>query len=170
MGRLTTVCAAIALLAPAGASAGPALRHPSAVPYRVKAPVASGPAGNATVFTRALIAKDGVSTVEVATAPFGTPATAPITAVQVRALKPSGAMAFVRNFTDTRIGTLLWPFADLVAGQALQIDVHVDDATAPRTDVAMLQDVVRLRPDLRVTAVKTSRRDWRARYVFADRR
>jgi hypothetical protein len=153
MGRFTIVCAVMALV-PGTVLAEEARRAPNTVRYRVTAPAVSGPAGNATVYTRALIAKDGVGTVEIATAPFGTVATAPITFVQVRALRPSGGVAFARNFTDTRIGTLLWPFADLAAGQKLQLDVHVDDNTVPRTDVAMLEDVVRLRPDLRVTAVK----------------
>jgi hypothetical protein len=157
MGRLTMLCAVTALV-PGTLLAQEPRRAPNAVPYRATASVVSGPAGNATVYTRALVAKDGAGTVEISTAPFGTWATVPITFVQVRALRPSSGVAFVRNFTDVKQGSLLWPSADLVVGQRLQLDVHVDDKTLPRTDVAVLEDVVRRRPDLRVTALKVQPR------------
>ena len=157
MGRLTMLCAVTALV-PGTLLAQEPRRAPNAVPYRVTAPGVSGRAGNATVYTRALVAKDGFGTVEISTAPLDTWATLPITFVQVRGLRPSGGVAFARNFTDVRQGSLLWPNAPLAPGQKLQLDVHVDDNTVPRTDVAFLEDVVRRRPDLRVIDVKVQPR------------
>src|SRR5438067_4660481 len=145
---------AMSALSPALALAAPPTAISNTIPYRVSAPVATGRDGNATVVSRALIARDGTTSVEIATAPFDVGPQDAITHLLIKALTPSGAVAFARAYNDTiPKGWTVLTFNDLVRDQALWLEAHVDDRSLPRTDVVILSDVVRRRPDVRVDAV-----------------
>lgn len=146
---------ALSLLRPVTAAAAPPQSVPNAVPYRVSAPVATGRDGTASVSSRALMSADGTTTIELATAPFGTEPQDAISTVLLKAIAPSGRILFTRVFNDTVwSGRVAWTFGDLVLGQAISLEAHVNDRILPRTDVATIDDVVRRRPDLRVIDVR----------------
>jgi len=145
---------AMSVLSPATALCEPPARTSNAVPYRVSVPVATGREGTATVASRALMNRDGTTTVEIATAPFDFGPTDAITHLLFKALTPSGDVAFARTYNDTiPNGYVALTFSDLVREQVLQLQAHVDDRLNPRTDVVSVTDVVRRRPDVRVTAI-----------------
>ena len=127
--------------------------HPNSQKYRDRGfHPASGSAGAATVSTRALLDKSGMTEVEVTTGTFEDPAGAPpapgaLSKVQVKAFTPSGDLAFTTNYTGLSGGSARFPFANLPHGATVQVQTLVGEADA-RTDVVTLRDVVHLRPDL----------------------
>src|SRR5436190_16678411 len=155
----TVACVwSVMCLASGTAFAEPPARISNAIPYRVTVPPATGRAGNATVFSRALLARDGTTTVEIATAPFATTPLDGISKIQVKALAPSDDVVFVRNANAPAAGgAIRWAFDDLVLAQPLRLDVHVDDHTSSRTEVVTVDDIVRRRPDVRVIALSIPR-------------
>jgi hypothetical protein len=155
---LVGIVIAVLALSSTAAFAEPPAAVSNTVPYRVTVPVATGRDGTATVVSRALIAHDGTTTIDIATAPFGTPAEDAITRILIRALTPSGATVFTRTYDDAiPNGSVAWTFDDLLAGQTVHLDVHVNDRALPRTDLVEIDELVRRRPDLRVEMIRAPR-------------
>ena len=97
---------------------------------------ATGRSGDASIETRTLLGRDGIATLELT-------ANGAVEKVQVKT-----PAAPAKNFNDTvvALGNLPWH-------TPVSIQANVASATGERTEVVDANDVVRLRPDLRVNSV-----------------
>jgi hypothetical protein len=123
--------------------------HPNSEKYRDRGfHPATGRTGTATVSTRALLDKSGTTDVEVTTGTFdGAAAPGMLSKVQIKAITPSGKVAFTNNYTGLSGGSARFPYTTLPHGAGVQVQTLVQ-GDGPRTDVVTLSDVVHLRPDL----------------------
>ena len=124
--------------------------HPNSQKYRDRGfHPATGTAGAATVSTRALLDKSGTTDVEVTTGTFDGPAVpGSLTKVQVKALTPSGKLAFTDNYLGLTGGSAGFPYTRLPHGTTVQVQTVVQGVNGAATDVVTLSDVVHFRPDL----------------------
>jgi hypothetical protein len=119
---------------------------------------AIGRDGNATVQARALLARDGVTTLDVTTGELdqgGAPGS--IAKVQVKAFdrRDTSQVRWIETYTPDKKGddgTIKEKFADLRANDLLQVKTHVDGIDRG-TDVVTLRERVKRRPDLAVLTV-----------------
>jgi len=174
-----SIFAAAALLAPAGgALAGrPVFQHHRAEgesedhdhPKQRGARPTKTSVGDLTLRSRALLAKDGNTQIEVTTGPFDKSAPGNISHVHVRAVDPSGRdgdddkdgkkgkeLRFRREYNHLRGGGYFVsdPLPGLPHGQNLRIEAKAK-GSAHRDEVeAKWRDVVLYRPDLVVTEIK----------------
>ena len=125
--------------------------YPAAYRYRdngVKN--ATGRSGDAAIESRTLLARDGIATLELTSGAFD-----PMTAngaVEKVQVKTPGAPA--TNFNDTSdTGFFTATLGDLAWHTPVAIEAHVASVTGERTEVVDANDVVKLRPDLRVNSV-----------------
>ena len=183
--KVLSIFAAAALLAPAGgALAGrPVFQHHRAEgesedhdhPKQRGARPTKTSVGNLTLRSRALLAKDGNTVVEVTTGPFDKSAPGNISRVHLRAVDPSGRdddddkdgkdrkdgkegkeLRFRREYNHLRDGGYFasGPLPGLPHGQNLRIEAKAK-GSAHRDEVeAKWRDVVLYRPDLVVTEIK----------------
>ena len=106
---------------------------------------ATGRSGDATIEARTLLGRDGVATLEL---------TSNGAVEKVQAKTPAGPAT---NFNDTGdTGFFSAALGDLTWHTPVAIEAHVASVTGERTEVVDANDVVRLRPDLRVNSVTVS--------------
>jgi len=125
--------------------------HPNSEKYRDSGfQPATGRSGSASVSTRALLDKAGTTDVEVTTGTFDSgPAPGALRMVQVKALTPSGNLAFTDNHTGLSAGaTATFSYTTLPHGTSLQVQSTVVGSDGSRTDVVTLATAVYFRPDL----------------------
>lgn len=110
---------------------------------------ATGRSGSSTLAARALLGKDGVTTLDVTTGSFeADAATRPLTRVQVKQLDDGGNVLRTVNHNGLESGgTASFDYAGLPRGRRLQVQGNV--AEPHRTAVVTVDETVHLRPDLR---------------------
>ena len=121
----------------------------------------TGRAGGATMSARALLGKDGNTTVEITTNPaaltnFDAPGTAPgaFSKVQYKPLTQLGNPLYAQNFTaNTTTGYYEFTTPSAYRAEQVQIQGNITGIDQNRTDVVTLVETVKLRPDLVVKNV-----------------
>lgn len=114
-------------------------------------PAATGRSGAASLTARALLGKDGRTSVELTTGALDSAAPAPgrIVKAQLKPLQSSGEPTYARNFAGLAGGgTFSTSVNDLRRGQQLQAQANVTGIDPNRTDVVTVVETVKLRPDL----------------------
>ncbi|HEX8351980.1 MAG TPA: hypothetical protein VF611_03590 [Pyrinomonadaceae bacterium] len=158
---LTSLAASLLALplAPAAgaqAAAGAASRVPRLIPNARKyrdtgLPAATGRSGSATLTARALLGKDGQTSVELTTGALdaATPAPGRIVKAQLKPLGGTGEPLYARNFAGLNGGgAFATGVNDLRRGQQLQAQANVTGVDPNRTDVVTVVETVKLRPNL----------------------
>lgn len=143
---------------PAMSQSIPAYAIPSAKHYRESGVGnAHGRTGSASMTARALLGKDGNTTIEVTTGLLDSADTPPGTfkKIQLKPLDSDGNALFAQNFTPLSTGpgyyTFNWP--SLYRHQQAQIQGNITGIDN-RTDVVTVVDTVKMRPDLAFTKYK----------------
>ena len=132
----------------------PPQRTSNSVKYRDEgAQPATGQSGSATLAVRALLGKDGNTTVEMTTGEFDWWPWGPgnISKVKLVLLGPDEARTITRSFSPDSGGTVALSIPDLQRGQPIDVQAHVTDLDPARTDIVQVSTRVYLRPDLRVS-------------------
>lgn len=114
-------------------------------------PAATGRSGSASLTARALLGKDGQTSVELTTGALdaSTPAPGNIVKAQLKPLKSNGEAAYARNFAGLAGGgTFNTTVNDLRRGQQVQAQANVSGIDPNRTDVVTVVETVKLRPAL----------------------
>jgi hypothetical protein len=115
---------------------------------------ATGRAGSAVLTTRALLGKDGMTTLDVSTGELDaiTPAPGTLSRVEVKLLTPKGKTVWRHKYKTRRgNGSAQYVYGGLIRGSVLEVEAKVRDIEPHRTDVATVVDTVQLRPDLAAT-------------------
>lgn len=114
-------------------------------------PAATGRSGAASLTARALLGKDGQTSVELTTGALdsATPAPGDITKAQLKPLSSTGEATYARNFAGLAGGgTFSTSVNDLRRGQQLQAQANVTGIDPKRADVVTVVETVKLRPNL----------------------
>ena len=114
-------------------------------------PAATGRSGAASLTARALLGKDGQTSVELTTGALdsATPAPGQIVKAQLKPLRSNGEAAYARNFAGLAAGgTFNTTVNDLRRGQQVQAQANVTGIDPNRTDVVTVVETVKLRPDI----------------------
>jgi hypothetical protein len=115
---------------------------------------ATGRSGSATMTARALLGKDGNSTVELTTGTLDSSATPPgsFSKVQYKPFDSSGNPLFTQNFGPLSTSGGYYNFASpsLYRAEQLQLQGNISGIDNNRTDVVTVVETVKLRPDLAV--------------------
>lgn len=111
---------------------------------------ATGRSGSASLTARALVGKDGATTLEMSTGQLDTYGTPPgnINRAQIKPLNENGEPLNVRNFNGSGRGYFQTSVNDLYRGQQVQMQAIVDGIDGNRTNVVTLIETVKLRPDI----------------------
>jgi hypothetical protein len=136
---------------PGTALAARPVLHPGSERYRVSAPPSTGRSGSATLTARALLGKDGETTVEVSTATLDTATLAPgnISKLQIKLLDGQGRVRAAQNHTRLSSGgRLQLSLEGLGRGQPMQLQANIEGIDRARTDVVTVRTHVQLLPDL----------------------
>ena len=112
----------------------------------------TGRSGSASVTGRALLGKDGTTTVELTTGQLDTDDTKPgsINKSQIKPLDENGEALYARNYTNSG-GYFSTTVNDLHRGQQVQMQATINGIDAYRTNVVTVVETVKLRPDLSPT-------------------
>lgn len=112
---------------------------------------ATGRSGSASLTARALLGRDGATTVELTTGGLdgGGPRPGNINKAQLKPLDEYGEALYARNYTGLVVGGYFQTNVnDLRRGQQVQAKANVEGIDAARTDVVTVVETVKLRPDL----------------------
>jgi hypothetical protein len=143
----------VLVAAPGPALAAKPVLHPATERYRESAPPATGRSGSATLTARALLGKDGATTVEVSTSTLDTATLAPgnIAKLQIKLLDSQGKVRATENHANLSSGGRLQRvLPGLGRGQPLQLQANIEGIDGARMDVVTVRTAVRLLPDLAV--------------------
>ncbi|HEX8337097.1 MAG TPA: hypothetical protein VF621_10235 [Pyrinomonadaceae bacterium] len=124
-------------------------------------PAATGRSGSASLTARALLGKDGQTSVELTTGALdsATPAPGQIVKAQLKPLSSTGEATYARNFAGLAGGgTFNTNVNDLRRGQQVQAQANVTGLDPNRTDVVTVVETVKLRPDLSAARLEAPRR------------
>lgn len=141
------------LVAPGAALAARPVLHPGTQRYRESAPASTGRSGSATLVGRALLSREGSTTVEVSTATLDSATLAPgnISKLQIKLLDSQGRVRGVDNHVKLSSGGRLQRvLTGLGRGQPLQLQANIEGIDGARTGVVTLGMQVQLLPDLAV--------------------
>jgi hypothetical protein len=114
---------------------------------------ATGRAGSANMTARALLSKDGTTTVEVTTGTFDSTNTPPgsFGKLQFKPLNAAGNALFAQNyFPTTASGYYSFVSPSLHRAEQIQLQGNITDIDRNRTDVVTVVETVKVRPDLAV--------------------
>ena len=114
---------------------------------------ATGRSGSASLTGRALLGKDGATTVELSTGPLDAGQANPgnITKSQIKPLDENGEPLYARNYANSSGGYFTTTVNDLHRGQQVQMQATINGIDANRTNVVTVVETVKLRPDLSPT-------------------
>lgn len=132
--------------------------HPITEKYRdAGAHPATGRSGSAAIEARALLGKDGATDIDVTTGRFE-PASAPagsLAKVQIKLLADDGSVMQTDNYKKglTGGGNAAFSYDGLRRGQRTQVQASVTGIDPNRTDIVTIQDLVRLRPDIKAVSL-----------------
>ncbi len=118
---------------------------------------ATGRAGSANMTARALLGKDGNSTVELTTGVLDSSTTPPgsFAKVQFKPFTAAGNPLFAQNFTPltTTSGYYSFTWPSLHRAEQIQLQGNITGIDRNRTDVVTVVETVKLRPDLTVQSL-----------------
>jgi hypothetical protein len=118
---------------------------------------ATGRSGSANMTARALLSKDGSSTIELTTGALDSPRVPPgsFAKVQFKPLDQSGNALFAQNFNHLSTPTGYYSFTSgaLYRKQQIQLQANITGIDQNRTDVVTLVETVKRLPDVAVTNV-----------------
>jgi hypothetical protein len=111
---------------------------------------ASGRSGSASLTGRALLDKNGGTTIELSTGQLDTSDTTPgnINKSQIKPLDENGDALYARNYANAGGGYFTTTVNGLHRGQQVQMQASISGIDANRTNVVTLVETVKLRPDL----------------------
>lgn len=148
---LLTAIAIAALATPSFAANDKPARISNSVKYKDSAPFARATVRDASIQTRALLGRDGVTTIEITTGQLDVANSATGTLEKVQ-LKVSGKNGWTKNYNNAKsTGTFVLPVSGLTRGTVIQI--HANVRTSRNVQVLQVTDTVRLRPDLQVGTI-----------------
>ena len=115
---------------------------------------ATGRSGSASLTARALLGKDGATTIEMTTGQLDTDAATPgaIRKAQLKPLDENGEALYARNFTGAS-GYFSTNVNDLHRGQQVQMQATINGIDLNRTNVVTVVETVKVRPDLSPTTI-----------------
>ena len=119
-------------------------------------PSAKGRSGSATLTARALLGKDGQTSIEMTTGTLDEATSAPgqLVKAQLKPINNKGETMYARNFTGlTGGGSFATTANDLHRAQQLQVQANVTGIDPNRTDVVTVVETVKLRPDLSASSL-----------------
>jgi hypothetical protein len=119
-------------------------------------PSARGRSGSATLTARALLGKDGQTSIEMTTGTLddATPAPGQIIKAQLKPINNNGETIYARNYTGlTGGGRFAVTLNDLRRAQQLQVQANVNGIDPNRTDVVTVVETVKLRPDISASSL-----------------
>jgi hypothetical protein len=131
-------------------------RVSNAVKYSDKgANPVTGRSGSASLTTRALLGKDGVTLVEISTGALdGTNALGKLEKVQNKLFGTSGDLLLTTNYNHLSIGSYAsYTYSSLARNSNVQIQANVTGIDPSRTDVVTVTSPVKLRPDPAVNSL-----------------
>lgn len=149
---LTIVCWMMATIPLTAMAARPEL-HPGHLRYRDSSPPTQARVGKAALAARALVGKEGETTIDVSTSTLDTAAIPPgnISRLQLKLVDHQGRLRDVQNHNGLSSGGRLQLIAGgLERGLTLQLQAHIQGHGSPRTEVVTLETKVLRRPDLTV--------------------
>lgn len=114
---------------------------------------ASGRTGSAQLTARALLGKDGDTSIELTTGALDSSATPPgsLSKVQFKPLDPNGDALFAQNFTPLSTPTGYYAFSSSILSRHQQTQLQANiEGIDHRTDVVTLIETVKFRPDIAV--------------------
>jgi hypothetical protein len=148
---LLTAIAIAALATPSFAANNKSSRVSNNIKYKDSAPYRRAATGDASIQTRALLGRDGTTTIEITTGQLDVANSATGTLEKVQ-LKVSGKNGWTKNYNNAKsTGTFILPVTGLTRGTTIQI--HANVRTSRNVQVLQVTDTVRLRPDLQVAAI-----------------
>jgi hypothetical protein len=111
---------------------------------------ATGRSGSASLTGRALLGKDGATTVELSTGQLENAGANPgtINKSQMKPLDENGEALYARNYANSSGGYFTTTVNDLHRGQQVQLQATINGIDANRTNVVTVVETVKLRPDL----------------------
>lgn len=114
---------------------------------------ATGRSGAASLTARALLGKDGTTTVEMSTSQLDTNTTPPgnINRTQLKPLDENGEALYARNYVGGAGGYFNTSVNDFHRGQQVQMQATISGIEGSRTNVVTLVETVKVRPDLSPT-------------------
>ena len=114
---------------------------------------ATGRSGSASLTARALLGKNGITTVEMSTGQFDTNAPTPgnINRTQLKPLNEIGEALYARNYVGAGGGYFNTTANDLHRGQQVQMQATINGIDGNRTNVVTVVETVKVRPDLSPT-------------------
>lgn len=118
---------------------------------------ATGRSGAATMTARALLGKDGNTTIELTTGTLDSLTTPPgsFDRVQFKPFSGTGNLLYTQNFTPaSSTGYFSFTSPSLYRSEQVQLQGNISGVDQSRTDVVTVVETVKLRPDLAVTHVQ----------------
>lgn len=114
---------------------------------------ATGRSSSASLSARALLGKDGVTTIEMSTGDLDTGGTKPgnISKTQLKPLDENGEALYTRNYFGLGGGYFNTTVNDFHRGQQVQMQATINGIDANRTNVVTVVETVKVRPDLSPT-------------------
>ena len=130
---------------------------PNAVKYRDAGhKPATGRSGGATLTVRALLGRDGTTDLEVLAGAASGSAPVELKKVQLKLFEADGSHLATTNHNGLATASAVFPLDGLVRNTPLKVQANIEGADGPRTGVVTVRDVVKLRPDLAITALSAA--------------
>ena len=111
-------------------------------------------AGIASLEARALLGRDGVTTLDISTGVIdGPPGAGVLSKIQLKQFAPNGELQITTNHNGINSALYQLALAGRVRGSKLEVQGNVFGIVSNRTDVVTLDETVKLRPDLSVDRI-----------------
>lgn len=134
---------------------------PNAVKYRDTGHhPATGRAGGASITTRALLGRDGVTDFDVYAGEGSGAGAGVLRKVQLKLFTFGDDHLETRNYVGLSGDRRVFPLPGLSRNTPYQVQANVESAAGERTGVVTVRDVVKLRPDLAVVALDVPSAAW----------
>jgi hypothetical protein len=113
-----------------------------------------GRAGISSLEARALLGRDGVTSLEISTGVIdGAPGAGVLSKIQLKQFAPNGALQITTNYNGINSAVYQLALPGRVRGSTLGVQGNVSEIGYNRTDVVALDETVKLRPDLSVDRI-----------------
>lgn len=120
---------------------------------------ARGRSGAAVLTTRALLGRDGMTTLDVSTGNLeGGPTSGSLSKVQVKQFGPDGLVQSTNNYNSVGGPQSQYFLTGRIRNSKVQVQANVSGVDRTRTDVVTVMDIVKLSPDLSVDALSAPTR------------
>jgi hypothetical protein len=118
---------------------------------------AHGRSGSASLTARAMLGKDGATTLDITTGDLdvaGAPGS--LKKIQLKQFDPNGNLQVTSNYKGLTGATAQFQIPARIRGSALQVQGNVTGIDGRRTDVVTITETVKLRPDIALGAISAA--------------